>query len=120
MFVRISRPRYDTIFDQYTRLFMPFLFIGSSILMVYSYFEDQLNCMVSSRLTGIAEFIKETCWSQGLYIYEEMHNKLNESSYYGIPEYTGYDGITSKGKFELFLLMKVYSIINRLYVVYTF
>ncbi|XP_066918028.1 innexin inx1-like isoform X2 [Clytia hemisphaerica] len=93
-----SKSQYDTAGDQYTRIFMPKLFIISSLIMAFSYFNDKLNCMVSSRLNGLKEFVQETCWIQGFYIYHEMHTKLNESSYYGIPEYTGYNGITKDGQ----------------------
>jgi len=92
-----SKSRYDTASDQYTRIFMPKLFILSSLIMAFSYFNDKLNCMVNSRLNGLKEFVQETCWIQGFYIYHEMHTKLNESAYYGIPEYTGYDGTTENG-----------------------
>ena len=92
-----STTPYDSGSDQYTRIFMPKLFIVSSLIMGFSYFNDKLNCMVNSRLNGLKEFVQETCWIQGFYIYHEMHTKLNESSYYGIPEYTGYDGITTAG-----------------------
>ena len=94
-----SKTPYDSVSDQYTRIFMPKLFIISSLVMGFSYFNDKLNCMVSSRLNGLKEFVQETCWIQGFYIYHEMHTKLNESSYYGIPEYSGYDGITKTGIF---------------------
>ena len=96
-----SKSRYDTASDQYTRIFMPKLFIISSLIMAFSYFNDKLNCMVNSRLNGLKEFVQETCWIQGFYIYHEMHTKLNESAYYGIPEYTGYDGITNAGMINL-------------------
>uniref|UniRef100_A0A7M6DJQ0 Innexin n=1 Tax=Clytia hemisphaerica TaxID=252671 RepID=A0A7M6DJQ0_9CNID len=92
-----SKSRYDTASDQYTRIFMPKLFIVSSLVMAFSYFNDKLNCMVSNRLDMSKEFVQETCWIQGFYIYHEMHTKLNESSYYGIPEYTGYNGVNRKG-----------------------
>ena len=97
-----STAPYDSASDQYTRIFMPKLFIVSSLIMGFSYFNDKLNCMVNSRLNGLKEFVQETCWIQGFYIYHEMHTKLNESSYYGIPEYTGYDGITPPGKYFLY------------------
>ncbi|XP_066918029.1 innexin inx2-like [Clytia hemisphaerica] len=89
---------YDAVTDRYSRVFMPKLFIVSSLVMGFSYFNDKLNCMVNSRLGGLKEFVQETCWIQGFYIYHEMHTKLNESAYYGIPEYSGYDGITGKGQ----------------------
>ena len=96
-----STTPYDSASDQYTRIFMPKIFIISSLIMGFSYFNDKLNCMVNSRLNGLKEFVQETCWIQGFYIYHEMHTKLNESAYYGIPEYTGYDGITNAGMINL-------------------
>ena len=95
-----TKARYDSGSDQYTRIFMPKLFMISSLIMAFSYFNDKLNCMVNSRLNGLKEFVQETCWIQGFYIYHDMHTKLNESSYYGIPEYIGYNGITRAGKIE--------------------
>ncbi|XP_066918022.1 innexin inx3-like [Clytia hemisphaerica] len=93
-----SKTPYDAASDQYTRIFMPKLFIISSLVMGFSYFNDKLNCMVSARLHELKEFVQETCWIQGFYIYQEMHTRLNESSYYGIPEYNGYDGVTKAGQ----------------------
>ena len=94
-----SATPYDSASDQYTRIFMPKVFIVSSLLMAFSYFNDKLNCMMNSRLNDLKEFVQETCWIQGFYIYHEMHTKLNQSAYYGIPEYTGYNGITNTGIF---------------------
>ena len=101
-----SKAKYDSTSDQYTRSFMPKLLIIISIIMGFSHFNDKLNCMVSSRLHGLKEFVEETCWIQGLYTYHEMHMKLNESSYYGIPEYSGYDGINEKGKIKKLFLCR--------------
>ena len=105
-----SKSRYDTASDQYTRIFMPKLFIISSLIMAFSYFNDKLNCMVNSRLNGLKEFVQETCWIQGFYIYHEMHTKLNESAYYGIPEYTGYNGIMKTGIILLIYWRAIHSI----------
>ena len=79
---------------------MPKLLVILAIVMSFSHFNDKLNCMVNSRLNGLREFVQETCWIQGFYIYHEMHTRLNESSHYGIPEYPGYDGVMRSGKMK--------------------
>ena len=101
-----STAPYDSASDQYTRIFMPKIFIVSSLLMAFSYFNDKINCMVNSRLNGLKEFVQETCWIQGFYIYHEMHTKLNESAYYGIPEYTGYNGVMHTSGTFVFIFHK--------------
>ena len=93
-----TKPRYDSASDHYTRIFMPKLFLLASFIMAFSYFNDKLNCMVSNRLDMSREFVQETCWIQGFYVYHDMHTRLNLSSYYGIPEDMGYDGIDVLGK----------------------
>jgi len=95
------KSKSDTASDQYTRIFMPKLFVVSSLIMAFSYFNDKLNCMVSNRLDMSKEFVR----IQGFYIYHEMHTKLNESAYYGIPEYTGYDGVNKKGVTKISVLI---------------
>ena len=97
-----SKSRYDTASDQYTRIFMPKLFIISSLIMAFSYFNDKLNCMVTERLEPSKDFVQETCWIQGFYIFNEMENHLENSAFYGIPDDTTYDGTDINGK-ETFL-----------------
>ena len=66
--------------------------------MAFSYFNDNLSCLVSDRLQKQTEFVQETCWIQGFYVYQEMHDRLNQSAYYGIPEYMVYDGLDEHSK----------------------
>jgi len=100
-----SKSRYDTASDQYTRIFMPKLFIVASLIMAFSYFNDKLNCLVSNRLENSREFVQESCWIQGFYIYREMHQYLNESAFYGIPEHISHDGLTIKGDMTHFSVL---------------
>uniref|UniRef100_A0A7M5WUJ7 Innexin n=2 Tax=Clytia hemisphaerica TaxID=252671 RepID=A0A7M5WUJ7_9CNID len=92
-----SKSRYDTASDQYTRIFMPKLFIISSLIMAFSYFNDKLNCLVHKRLETSKDFVQETCWIQGFYIYHEMEDHLTNSAFYGIPEETSKDGMNING-----------------------
>lgn len=100
------KPRYDSTSDHYTRIFMPKVFLLSSLVMAFSYFNDKLHCMVTERLQMSSDFVQETCWIQGFYVYNEMHTRLNRSSYYGIPEVIEYDGIDTLGKLKTLLLQK--------------
>ena len=38
-----QKARYDYTCDQYTRLFMPKLFLAASIIMTWNYFNDQAS-----------------------------------------------------------------------------
>ena len=108
-----SKSRYDTASDQYTRIFMPKLFIISSLIMAFSYFNDKLNCMVTERLEPSKDFVQETCWIQGFYIFNEMENHLENSAFYGIPDDTTYDGTDINGEYSfilfIFLIYLIYS-----------
>ncbi|XP_066915800.1 innexin shaking-B-like [Clytia hemisphaerica] len=96
-----SKTQYDSRSDQYTRSFMPKFLIVLSIMMGYTHLNDKINCMLTSRVAQLKQFVEETCWIKGFYIYNEMHARLNESAYYGIPEYTGYDGVMKSGERHL-------------------
>ena len=106
-----STTPYDSASDQYTRIFMPKIFIISSLIMGFSYFNDKLNCMVNSRLNGLKEFVQETCWIQGFYIFNEMENHLENSAFYGIPDDTTYDGTDINGEYLFIYLFVLFIII---------
>lgn len=49
--------------------------------------EDELDA------GGITEFIASTCWMQGIYIYEELANRSDVVSYFGVTSDFDQDGM---------------------------
>lgn len=89
--------RSDGVTDQFSRIFMPKLFVMSSVIMGINLFNDRVNCIVSSKTDLSVNFVHATCWITEFYVYEEMHERIQESAYYGIPENIDYDGVDENG-----------------------
>ena len=88
--------RYDCVFDQYTRFFMPKLLTACALVMSWCYFNDQITCIKSNRNDIPSDFIQSACWITGFYIYN--HNNIRKAGYYGIPQNIDYNGINKNGK----------------------
>lgn len=37
-------------------------------------------------------FVSQTCWIQGVYVYKELKDRIDEVAYFGIPKDITYDG----------------------------
>lgn len=92
------KDRYDDVTDHFTRIFMPKVFIISAIVTGLNYFYDKVHCIVSEKSVLSMEYVQSICWITGFFIYDEMHTKITDSAYYGIPKNMDYDGITKQGK----------------------
>lgn len=88
-----SKRRDDGYSDQYNRIFVIKILLVSSIITGVDYFSDSVNCMVPKTTEHDKAFFNTACWIAGFYIYEEMRDRLDESSYYGIPQRVDFDGI---------------------------
>ena len=88
-----TKARHDSIFDQYSRLFMPkILFLFSLIIGVNWYFE-KFTCIIPRKLFLSRQFITDVCWINGFYIYQNMTTRM--TPYYGIPELIKENGMSS-------------------------
>ena len=91
------KPRYDSVTDQYSRIFMPKIFVICSLICGMNYFNDKVTCLITKNAGISPEFVHASCWISGFYVYHDMYGRIEESAYYGIPENMDYDGIDEKG-----------------------
>lgn len=91
------KTRHDGFCDQFNRMIMTKILIIMSVIVGFNYFYDEVSCMVLKKSDLQKEFISSSCWISGFYIFEEMKNKLEMSSYYGIPNTIYHDGMRSDG-----------------------
>ncbi|XP_057296182.1 uncharacterized protein LOC130625129 [Hydractinia symbiolongicarpus] len=92
------KTRHDSFCDQFSRVFMTKIFLMASVIMGFDYFSDKVTCMTPKGSTLSKDFIHSVCWISGFYIYEEMKDRLDESSYFGIPLRIKRNGIDSLGR----------------------
>ena len=70
--------------------FFKHFFVSNAKLLFFYAAEQDPN--------GFKPFASSTCWIQGLYVYKEMRERIDESAYYGIPKDMDNDGLI-KNKF---------------------
>lgn len=93
------KQRRDSYFDQYTRLLAPKFLLVSSIIISINWFQDEVHCLVPSNVDMSADFVSNTCWINGLYIYQNMTNRTSkEVGYYGIPLDVSFDSLYRDGR----------------------
>lgn len=92
------KDRYDDVTDHFTRIFMPKVFIVSAIVTGLNHFNDKVHCIIPEKSVLSMEYVQSTCWITGFFIYNEMHTKMTDSAYYGIPKNMDYDGMIEQGK----------------------
>jgi len=91
-----SRP--DSYSDQYNRLFMLKLLLVASLIMGISWFTDSINCIVPDNHKIDGGFVSATCWIQGFYIFTDLWNRTDETSYYGVTKDINMDGRLATGE----------------------
>ena len=87
------KSRHDDVGDQFSRLFMTKMLLIASFITGFNYFSDRIACIVPQTSSLSHDFVHSACWISGFYIYEEMKDRLSESSYYGIPQKISNDGL---------------------------
>lgn len=94
-FVNIKvKERHDSIFDQIPRVFVCKLFILSAMIMSITWFNDEARCIPPKGPNALpAYFIHRACWLKGVYVYPNLHEKMDHVSYYGIPTELDKDGV---------------------------
>lgn len=88
----------DTVYNKFSRLFMVYMLTLVSFVMSIEYFTNRMNCSIPDKLIKKKDFIHASCWSSGLFIYQEMTGKSKDSFYYGIPNNIKHDGLNSINK----------------------
>jgi len=92
------KSRHDDISDQYNRVFMVKVLFASSMFIGLSWFRDSIVCIVPEALDISPKFVSDTCWIQGVYVYKELANMTDHTSYYGMPKDISYTGIFENGQ----------------------
>jgi len=86
------KSRHDSHTDQYNRIFMVKLCLVVSLIMGISWFQDSISCIVPDAHGISGGFVSQTCWIQGVYVYKELKDRVDEVGYYGIPKDITQDG----------------------------
>ena len=93
------KQRRDSYFDQYTCLLAPKFLLVSSVIISINWFQNEVHCLVPSNVDMSADFVSNTCWINGLYIYQNMTNRTSkEVGYYGIPLDVSFDSLYRDGR----------------------
>lgn len=98
LFIKVKH-RHDGLSDQFNRIVMVKLFSVSALLMSVEFFGDHIDCLVPESKFLKEDFVRSTCWIQGVFIYENIPSQL--SAYHGLPKSVkenGYKGNGYKGK----------------------
>ena len=85
---------YSNVTDQFTHSFLPKILIVLALLMFYTGQNDRMSCLLpgKSELERVSQnFVEETCWTQGFFIYANIDPSY--CSYYGIPYDLKLDGV---------------------------
>jgi len=85
------KSRTDNYSDQYNRILVVKILLVCSVIMSVNWFKDTINCINDGGLDG--NFVSQTCWIQGVYIYEELKERVDDVAYYGIPKDMSHDGM---------------------------
>lgn len=86
------KSRHDGYLDQYNRIFMVKLLMVATIVMGLSWYGDSINCIIPGDHEIDGGFVAQTCWIQGVYVYKELKDRIDEVAYFGIPKDITYDG----------------------------
>jgi len=86
------KSRHDGYLDQYNRIFMVKLLMVTTIVMGLSWYGDSINCIIPDAHGISGGFVSQTCWIQGVYVYKELKDRIDEVAYYGIPKDITLDG----------------------------
>lgn len=79
------KSRHDGYSDQYNRIFMVKFLLVCTLVMGISWYQDSINCIVPDAHEIDAKFVSSTCWIQGVYVYKELRERIDEVAYFGMP-----------------------------------
>uniref|UniRef100_A0A7M5X4M6 Innexin n=1 Tax=Clytia hemisphaerica TaxID=252671 RepID=A0A7M5X4M6_9CNID len=86
------KSRHDSHTDQYNRIFMVKILLVTSLVMGISWYSDSISCIIPEAHGISGGFVSQTCWIQGVYVYKELKDRIDEVAYYGIPKDITLDG----------------------------
>ena len=92
------KERSDCYSDQFNRIFLVKIMLACCIIMSISWYKDSIKCIVPGVNSIDGGFVSETCWIQGLYVYRELTDRMNEVAYFGIPRDMDNDGMLKSGE----------------------
>ncbi|XP_002164718.2 uncharacterized protein LOC100203416 isoform X1 [Hydra vulgaris] len=90
--------RSDGFTDQFNRVLVMKLLLVCSTVMCINWFKDSVNCVVPSSATVSSSFVSSACWIQGVYVYDELKERVDSVGYYGIPKDIDMDGTYEDGR----------------------
>lgn len=86
------KSRHDSHSDQYSRIFMIKLLLVCTVVMGISWYSDSITCIIPDAHGIGGGFVSSTCWIQGVYVYKELKDRIDEVGYFGIPKNADQDG----------------------------
>lgn len=91
------KSRHDGYSDQFNRIFIIKILMVCSLLMGINWYKDSVNCIVPGSSNIASDFVSSACWIQGVYVYSELKDRVDEVAYYGIPKSIDSDGMLPSG-----------------------
>jgi len=95
------KPRHDPMCDQYSRIFMVKLLLVCTIIIGVNQYQDTVQCIVPESLDicsgdddpdSSCQFLHAACWIQGMYVYKQLLDRVNDVAYFGMPKNIDQDG----------------------------
>lgn len=84
------KSRHDGYSDQFNRIFIVKILLVCSLVMGISWYKDSIRC-VTPGVDG--DFVSDACWIQGVYVFKELMDRIDEVAFYGMPKDINYDGM---------------------------
>lgn len=91
------KQRHDALTDQFSRVFMLKICMVATLFVGMNWYKDDITCVIHGTNGIDGGFVKQACWINGLYIFEQVETHQDDIGYYGIPREIQNDGITKEG-----------------------
>jgi len=88
-----AKPRHDDFTDQFHRIFMVKICMVSSLLLGLNWMKDSITCIIPNTAGISKDYVHQSCWIQGFYIFQQLPQITNRFVLYGIPTDLDHNGI---------------------------
>lgn len=89
------KPRQDSYSDQFSRIILMKTMLIGAFFTGISWYTDEIKCIIphpGGKPFVDPNFVSQSCWINGIYVYEEIRSHDNELGYYGLPRDIGMNG----------------------------
>lgn len=94
----VVKDRIDSADEQFSRIFLVKVLMVSSLVLCLQYYCNKVYCTSPAQRNFDLEFVHTACWINGVYVYNELGSRLNDTNYYGMPRDVEIDGVKEDGQ----------------------